>query len=43
MDKDCPNYQNTPLYIYIHTYKTHDSELQGREEAGHTRRMSVLL
>ena len=32
------------VYIYIHVYiKTHNSESQGKEEAGHTRRMSELF
>ena len=32
------------IYIYIYIYiKTHDSESRGQEEAGRTRRMSVLF
>ena len=31
---------NKVMQLYI---KTHDSELRGQEEAGHTRRMSVLF
>ena len=31
------------LVIVIINIKTHDSESRGQEEAGHTRRMSVLF
>ena len=33
----------TNTYIYIIYIKTHDSESRGQEEAGRTRRMSVLF
>ena len=31
------------MHIYLSIIKTHDSESQGQEEAGRTRRMSVLF
>ena len=41
-------YIHAYIHAYIHTYthtyiKTHDSESRGQEEAGRTRRMSVLF
>ena len=33
----------TPTYLTEHEIKTHDSESRGQEEAGCTRRMSVLF
>ena len=39
-----PMYMYTCIHAYMYIYiKTHDSESRGQEEAGRTRRMSVLF